>query len=212
MQLSAEIVEEIASQVTDGYYDRDAIIEGILSSYADQLEIATGTDGSFERGDVPPAAMAALDAAIAAAFAAKAEAMRSWPAETDCDRIRDVFRGLTERGWFTQENCGVTLQQGAELAWDHALDQEAATGARPAGFCFFHQQDVMSAVDGDGLLLCFGIFEDGETSVDIERCRAAGEIVAAACRDNGFDVAWDGTPDSRILLRGFRWQHRGPHA
>jgi hypothetical protein len=212
MQLSAEIVEEIASQVADGYYDRDAIIGTILSFYADELEIAAAPDGSFQLTDVPAEAMTALDAAIAAAFAAKAEAMRSWPAKTDCDRLRDVFRGLTERGWFTQENCGVTLQEGAELAWSHALDQEAATGARPAGLCFFHQQDVMSAMDGDGLLLCFGIFEDSATPAVIERCRAAGEIVAAACRDKGFDVEWDGTPDTRILLRGFRWQHRGPHA
>ena len=70
----------------------------------------------------------------------------------------------------------------------------------------------MTALDGDGLYLCYGTLQDLAQTENVEnqRDREIGEAVAAACRSHGFTVEWNGSPDTRILLAGFRWQHRGP--
>jgi hypothetical protein len=65
----------------------------------------------------------------------------------------------------------------------------------------------MSAMDGTGLTLAYGTFEDD----DAERTRAdktqeIGRRVGAACAAHGLEVQWSGSPDASISLPRFRWQ------
>jgi hypothetical protein len=56
-----------------------------------------------------------------------------------------------------------------------------------------------------GLWLAYGSFHPsrkGATEV--------GRLVQEEFERAGFPVEWTGKPESRLLLRGFRWQRRSP--
>jgi hypothetical protein len=56
-----------------------------------------------------------------------------------------------------------------------------------------------------GLWLAFGSFPPSP-----ERAAQVGQIVRKAFEQAGFTVEWDGRAESRLLLKGFRWQRRSP--
>jgi hypothetical protein len=58
-----------------------------------------------------------------------------------------------------------------------------------------------------GLLLAFGGFSR-VTKDGVE----VGRLIRDEFKRTGFEVVWDGTIKSRLLLKGFRWQRRSPDA
>jgi len=180
-----EALEEIESQVAHAYYDADEILESVLSFYPDE------TDEDAVRG------------AIAEAFARRAAEIASWPAVTDCDRLFAAFAELERAGIIALENCGTTLQDGLGFV-EMIADERRQTGWIGRGYCFFHEQDVMHAIDGDGLLLAFGALDDDSD----EAFQRIGEAVAQACKAQRLAVRWSGSVDERIRLPELQWQCR----
>jgi hypothetical protein len=76
------------------------------------------------------------------------------------------------------------------------------------GYCFYTHQDMEGAMEGDdgGMRLAFGSFSNNASEgVDV------GRITQQVLTESGFTVEWNGTIDSRLLLRGFQWQRRSPN-
>lgn len=148
-----------------------------------------------------------LRSAIKREFRKKQAAERDWPEVTSCDHLDRVFDLLHERGVLTRHRCGMTIQDGLEVV--EQLYQEAG-GSKSGflGYCFYHLQDMEAALWGEhGLLLAFGSFNaDPANGINV------GQIIRDEFERNGLDVIWDGTIDSRLLLKGFRWQRRSPES
>ena len=179
-----EASDNIRFRVWSGYYDQDEVSD-IVTDEAD------GEDEEWLRG------------AIDREFSRKREAERDWPAATDCDRLDRVFESLQGRGILTRHRCGMTIQDGLDVI-DRLYNDAGDKRSDLVGYCFYHLQDMEAAMWGEvGLWLAFGSFPPSR-----ERAAQVGQLVREEFERAGFTVEWDGTSESRLLLKGFRWQRR----
>lgn len=181
-EIEAHIRKAIRFWVWSGYYNA-AAVEGMLP---DVLEDGVDADAMY--------------ALIPAAFAAKANAETDWPEVTDCDRLDDAFEALDARGVCSLQNAGFTQSDGLSDVREAA---QARGMKRYQGYCFFHGQDIESALDGQGMHVAFGVFErSGVTVAEI------GQRVVAALGEAGLSVEWNGDEEKRIAIPVIEWRRR----
>lgn len=144
----------------------------------------------------------AIRKALAAEFKTKAAAEKSWPKETDCDRLDRAFDALMAAGICALHNAGYTQSDGHADVAQELHDQGRA---KFHGYCFYHGQDVERAVHGDGLLIAFGDLDDNET-----KSVTVGRAVVEALKKERFTIEWDGTVKKRIDIRNIDWKRRSP--
>ena len=80
--------------------------------------------------------------------------------------------------------------------------KSAESGRRVRGYAFYHMQDTESAIEGHRLYLNYGAVENGEAAAV-----GMGQEIAAALKQQGLQVGWDGTWAKRIGLR-LDWKRR----
>ncbi len=137
---------------------------------------------------------------------------QSWPSTTDCDRLSQVFEELNQLGIVALENCGATISEATAVAaeeFERRLEEEQIPPTTAiARYVCYHEQDIESAIDGDGLWLAFGAvnWEDGSDD------EAQALDVAATCQRllgaKGLAVRWNGSVEQRLQIDEFRWQRR----
>lgn len=184
MQISKEVANDLALLVGVGADARDCV--ATLTAWHDVA---------------PEALLDAVEAAIAQRAAVT-------PAQTDLDRLVRAFDRLEADGIVTAQGVGATLHDARMAAWERSFDLELAAGAPSRGLCVYSTQDAASAYAGEGLYLGFGTTE--ELSPEAERAadEAVGADVVAAMQAEGLTPQWNGSSDTRILVR-IEWQHRG---
>jgi len=176
------ILNLIKTHVWSGFYDEDDVyrmIEDVLDEDADE---------------------ALLRAAVLPEFQRKREAETSWPTTTDCDRLDDAFAELNADGIIALHNTGMTMSDG-EGDVGQALRERGRSRIR--GFCFYHGQDVDSAVGGDGLWIAFG-----DVDAIAEQKRAVGQQIKACLERHGLHVEWNGDPERRLSIPKLDWKRR----
>jgi hypothetical protein len=185
-----EAREFIRYYVWSGHYDSDEVFDIIDDE-------VFGSDDSNETW---------LRGAIRSEFRKKRAAERKWPKVTSCDRLDRVFEALRDKGILTRHRCGYTQQDGLDVI-DSLYEEEGGKKSGLVGYCFYHLQDMEATMGRStrGLFLAFGSFS---------RSRKHGVEVGQLIRDEferaGFEVVWDGTIKTRLMLEGFRWQRRSP--
>ena len=194
MELPEDVLEDIRRGVECGYENRAQLCEGILDMFWEALEMQTepipeapGAVRIIAGDPTNESITAAIRSAIDEAFARKADAMRSWPAVTDNDRLRVAFAALDRQGIVALENAGLTQHHGTRAASDVGMARDEL-GTKNHGYCFFTSQSTQTATEGDGLLLAFGAFQDEELAppppkapepAPCPKCRGRGWIAAA---------------------------------
>lgn len=141
---------------------------------------------------------------IAAEVAAKRAAEQTWPAVTDCDRLDRAFQAMERQGLIALHRAGFTQSDGLDEV-EEAYRQARGAASGYAGHCFYTEQDQEGALDGGGMYIGFGHLT-GDDAKGVE----VGRLLRAALEREGLAVEWDGTIKSRLFVRGFRWQRRGP--
>ena len=141
-----------------------------------------------------------LLASIAPECAQKLLAEKEWPQITDFDRLHSVFYKLHEEGICALHNAGYTMSDGFEEVGEVVHD---APNGHYHSFCFYHGQDVESAVNGRGLMIAFGALENNEA-----KSMQIGKRVAESLGEAGFKVERDGTITTRICLPAIDWKKR----
>jgi hypothetical protein len=168
----------------------ERIVEGAVEQFSDELDEA----GVAELEEEAPRI-------YVEAFAAHEEAKRAWPQVTDCDRLDVAFEELNERGilarhhWWCCQTCGHGAMPDERAA-------VLAAGGVARGYAFYHVQDTEAAVDGAGVCLAYGAFEDG----DAPTLAIAHEVVDVL-QKHGLTVRWDGSVKRRITV-DLVWQRR----
>jgi hypothetical protein len=187
MALSPDTIKEIDAQVRGGFEDRARIIEIFCEE-----RYAPGELVAEE-----------VEAAVDEAIAKHAEAKRSWPEVTDCDRLDKAFDAIKERGIIALQNTGYTQSDG----YDDFREVYRASPDKAAiiGYCFYHGQDLERAVAGDGLVLAFGPVDGRQEQA---KGPAIGRLIVEELKHAGFEVVWDGTFDHRIQIPRFEWKKR----
>ncbi len=184
-----EAHDAIRFRIWSGYYDQDEVFDIVNDEVYDD-------DGEDEVW---------LRRAINREFRRKREAEQGWPAITDCDRLDRVFASLRGQGILTQHRCGLTIQDGLEVI-DQLYNEAGGEQSGFIGYCFYHLQDMEGAMWGEGgLWLAFGSILPSQAGA-----AQVGQLVGKAFEQAGFTVEWEGITETRILLKGFRWQRRSP--
>ena len=125
----------------------------------------------------------------------------TWTEPTVNDRLTEAFADLEDRGVVALENAGYTMSDG----WSDC--NHAAAGIPDArGATFFHGQDVERGVRGEGLLLAFGAYVEGEEheAASVAIGREIVEVLAA----HGVPTEWSGSVKERIRILPFEWRRR----
>jgi hypothetical protein len=150
--------------------------------------------------DAPGARSLARDFAVEE-FTAYMADQQTWPEVLESDRLLRAFRDLDLAGIVARvdfaccQNCGI-----------HEIGGEVSEEERHAyrGYVFCHRQDMHSVVQGGGLSLAYGIFNDAVLSADQT---SIGMEVVAMIRRHGLDVDWDENPGTRIEVP-LTWRRR----
>lgn len=182
-----EASEQARRDVRAGYLTADEIREGIVDSYADDLE--------------PAEAQALATAAIIHERRRIEREQQDWPVVTDYDRLEAGFAALEAAGVVARENFTCCGTCGAAEIGDE-IDTAQAAGIAVRGYTFFHWQDTDSAVDGHGLYLSYGAIEDTEGAG-----LAIGRDIMTVLERSGLQPSWNGRSDTRILVP-LDWKRR----
>lgn len=138
---------------------------------------------------------------VARAWVAKLKDEKTWPAETDVDKLDSAFAELRAAGIIALHQAGMEPSDGlTEVSEEYEAAGAEASGV--TGYCFYHQQDVERAIEGHGLLIAFGDI-DGDPVKGVE----IGRRVARAIEQSGLQPSWDGSID-RCIGVDLRWQKR----
>lgn len=143
---------------------------------------------------------AMLRDAVAPEFTKKAEAEKSWPKVTDCDRLNTAFAALDKRGVICLHNSGFERSDGHTEAFEVLSERPKG---RYFGYCFYHGQDVESAMAGQGLMLAFNHVDD-----DVPDKLKVGLALKEELERAGLTLEWDGTTEQRINITKFDWKRR----
>ena len=168
-----------------GYFDADEVVEQLEEELEEELPHEV-----IERVVAATAAILTLDQA-------------KWPDETDCDRLFAALDQLRQEGFLVFEYAGFVADQGIELACEA---MEAAV-ASSLPYCFFHQQCILHALDGEVFSLYFGEATRDAAEVATRTSKAVGDRIAGAMTSKGLRVEWDGDEQSTIQIR-LMWQCR----
>ena len=185
--VKSEADQAVRVYVAAGFHDADEIAE-IVSEEIFELE---QVDEDW------------LADSIAGAMRAKAEDEATWPATTDCDGLAACFDTLDAQRIIALHSAGMTMSDGfsdAAQAWHDAGGERS--GYR--GFCFYHFQDVERAISAGELMIAFGSFVEGDDKATV----GIGRTVCEAAVNVGLSPYWNGSPGTRIALKGISWQRR----
>ena len=183
---NAELREEIRTLVRTGFHSAEDIAEIV----GEEL---------YEPGTHDAQKVAKI---VASEFAALRQEQESWPRETDCDRLDQVFAALNRQGVIALQNAGITQSDGYDDVRE--IYQEARDPSRFIGYCFYHGQDLESAVLGQGLHLAFGPMQPENEESDGPKI---GALIVKELERKGFKVRWDGTFKQRIFVE-IDWKKR----
>jgi hypothetical protein len=183
-------------------------VKRTIDSLADVKRALRDTDPDelFDEGTITAAALQAeLKTALATELAAFQRDMRTWPKQTDNDRLDAAFQTLerdygvlARQDYWCCQTCG-TAAIADELT---ATRKKKAGGA--IGYTFFHNQDTESAVDGGGLFLAYG----GAALTD-QSTRAVGRVIVDVLADHKLRPDWDHDVNTRIFVP-MTWRRRLP--
>lgn len=164
--------------VRSGLLDTDAIEAVVADAWRGAWVRAHGTTDGLHRAARDAVALVAEEEAVRAA---------SFGTRTTVERLDAALEALEEEGF-------VTGLLGTDLADAIAT---ARTMAPDAPYAVFHQDDLIDALQGQGLRIAFG---GGDAA-------AVGRRVVDALRAEGLPVVWDGDIATRIHV-AMRWEHR----
>jgi hypothetical protein len=94
--LPAEVLDEIWHDVFKGMDNQGVVYDSVLRAHPRQLGMA--------QGEYEPLVWRAVEEA----FAKRAKEIESWPALTDCDRLRAAFDAMDKQGIVALESPGLT--------------------------------------------------------------------------------------------------------
>lgn len=115
-------------------------------------------------------------------------------------KLELAFNSLKKHGIVALHYAGYTQSDGFvdcnEVAtW---LDEK---GEKVVGCCFYTEQDLEHILRGDSTLLyiSFGNYFEKPTAEEV------GQIIVDELKAIGFCVQWDGTAETKIAIKNFKW-------
>jgi hypothetical protein len=125
---------------------------------------------------------------------------KSWPNETDCDKLDKAFTGMLAEGIIARQNWGETKDKG--LALIRELIRAAGT-VEKSEYAFYSAAETENALEMGELRIWFGVIpHSGKEKDDLSH------KIIAALKTAGLTGAWSGIDNEPILLADLDWKKR----
>lgn len=114
-------------------------------------------------------------------------------------RLEKAFSSLAGENIVAIHNCGFDIEEGVADAFElfvHLSNNKF----RADGFCFYTFEDVEDALLDDELKITFGDFENNEN-----KALEVGKTVFRCLKEENFNIDWDETVNSQIMINPFKW-------
>lgn len=140
-------------------------------------------------------------------WAAKLEAERSWPEQTDVDRLHAAFEALEEKKIIALHNADWSQSAAQATAGEEWIRR----GERKSGFigsAHYHEQDVAGVLQEGHMFIGFDGYPRLNNTSSLEvRVSEVAMIIAKTLEEHGFEVDWDGSINTRIGIK-IDWKKR----
>ncbi len=115
-------------------------------------------------------------------------------------KLESAFHSLMKRGIVALHYAGYTQSDGFEDC-NEVAERLQEEGEKVIGCCFYTEQDLEHILHEDGTLLyvSFGNYCENPTAEEV------GQIIAGELKAVGFCVQWDGTAETKIAMKDFKW-------
>lgn len=115
-------------------------------------------------------------------------------------RLRSAFNQLRKMGYLAKQNFSCCSNCAGYALTEEAVKKVQA-GKTIRGSVFYHAQDAASRDEGDDFYLSYGPLDStelGQIGIDTE---AVGQEVVKVMKENGVIVEWNGSGNTRILVK-----------
>lgn len=136
------------------------------------------------------------------------EEYKTWPAETDCDRLDKAFKDLDASGIKPFHHI-MTNPSSAEMQVLGEMNEPENSGYR--GCVWYHSQQTQAAVELGTLRLCYAPCKIAPQTKEEEDqlFGAIGKEIVDALAKHGLTSTWDGNSEEQIPV-ALNWQRRFP--
>ncbi|UUZ95425.1 hypothetical protein LJK87_13730 [Paenibacillus sp. P25] len=176
------MLEQLELLVKSGFYSKEEIFERWTEDYdssADEEQLRTEINRLYD---------------------SHVEASKQWAHPTDFERLTEVFDILASAGIVALHRAGTTISDGLGDVRE-CYEELVERGKLPAGYCFYHEQDMERAIESQVLPLAFGTFRENP-----EHAAKVADVIVSFLESFGLQVHWNGDIDSRMELRKFEWK------
>lgn len=184
--LKDETLEQILMDIQFGFETPEELFDGILDMFY--------TEKDFDKKW--------LRKTIDEKYQAHLLESKSWARPTDFDRLANAFDTLIARGIVCLHKAGYTMQDGIGDC-EETIDKLNQLGIPVKGFCFYHTQDLMRAIDPETSNLLLGFDSAGK---DDESVAVVGNTIVQILLENNLKATWSGNLDQRIEIKPICWQ------
>jgi hypothetical protein len=186
-QLKSEILEQLKCDIQFGFENEAQLFESL-------------SDMFYEEEQLDEAWLRQL---IREHYAAHQYESRSWTLPTDFDRLAAAFDELVQQHKIVcLHNAGITMSDGETDCMEVVAQLEHA-GIVANGYCFYHSQDLMRAIDAE----CRNLFIAFDSpDQDNDKAIIVAKQIIDTLKRYHFEVAWPGTVDERIEIRHIDWK------
>ena len=181
---------------------RERIELEVRCGYRDESEIVDEFRHGLEHGDgLAPDDVARFSEELERRLGEQRELEATWTDVTPNDRLDRAFEHLLTLGIVAEQDAGYTISDGWSIVGELSEDYPGSWGAT-----FFHRQDVERGVAGQGLMLVFGGFAEGDDNAPQSR-KLALQVVEVL-QQHGVAASWNGDVEKRIEIAPFVWRKR----
>ena len=186
-RIEAEVRQHILQLLKVGTIPYDELVEAVLDFFVDEHDEEPLTE--------------CANRLVPLLYDTFVEEQSMWPKETDCDRLDKAFAVLENEGIVARQDFTCCQTCGHSEIWDEIT--EATKTKKVLGYTFYHHQDLEWIVEIGECLLAFGATSENENDA-----LRVGEIICKTLRKEGFNVQWDGSLNTRILIKDIDWKMR----
>ena len=186
----AFIYESIENQVRMGFLLLDEIKDNILEEIEDnEFENEISEDWATQH--------------IEAEWQSRLNEAKTWKSPTDTERLIAAFDELCDQNIIALHNAGYTTSDGEYEVVD--VERKLRdNGIVSDGYCFYHEQDLSRAIakEDPSLYIAFQKVDNEDDAVTI----AVGKKVVDVLKKHQFEVDWNESPTTKILIPNFKWE------
>ena len=125
----------------------------------------------------------------------------NWEKPTDFDKLVKSFDELNKEKIVSIHKAGYTRQDG-EQDCAEIIDELNSIGVKAKGYCFYHTQDLERAIGTEKkLFLAFDSYNRED-----ELAKQVADKIIEVLKENGFNVKWNGSLDTRIQITDIDWK------